>query len=491
MTAADYAPKWDLLIAGGTVVTPDRVALLDVAILDERIAAIAEPGRLSTACSKRAIDASGKLVIPGGIEPHAHCSFPFVYPWARGQDIVSAAPESVSRACAFGGTTTLIDFACWPGEGPLSTAVEQRDVLFRGYSHVDYSFHVVLFGMGSPPSVTAESISRGLIEQIGDVVASGFPSFKVWTTNTTSTRPAQKTDMGLLTEIMAEIAVSNGILAVHAEDDDIVMQRSRRAHETNDIDIARMPWVHPTLSEDLEFRRVIHLAEMIGGSIYLMHVSSANGVQAIAEAKDRSLPVYGETLHHYATFDSSHYRRQDGPLFHTYPSLQTAGDNVALWSALADGTLSTLATDAILCDRETKGHGRTIEDTVGGSPAVEERVTIAYSEGVKRRGMAISTWVDIVSTNAAKLFGLYPRKGAIAIGSDADIVIFDPTAERRFSAQELHEVDHSVWEGRNVTGRPLYTILRGKIVVEKGAMIGNPGDGQLLDSRHLDTSQPL
>lgn len=474
----------DLVVHGGRVVTTRGTGLWDVGVSGERIAVLAEPGSLPLDGVRR-VDATGKTVIPGGIEPHAHAAFRFVYPWAQRDGHRSAGPDEISRACAFGGTTTVMDFANWRPGGRLIDAIEERDALFRGSSHVDYTFHTVLVGMGTEGAAAerAVEIPLELIPQVRDVVAAGFSSVKVWTTNTTRTRARQMTDMGHVYGIMREIAAAGGVLAVHAEDDDLVMYMSRVLHAQGRTDARFLPEAHPRISEDLAFRRVIRLAEWTGAAVYFMHVSAKEGVEAVAAARAAGRPVYAETLHHYATFPASVYASEEGPLYHTYPSLKDPDDNEALWRGLREGTVQTVATDAILCGRALKLGGRTIEDTVGGSPAVEERLAVTYTEGVVKRGMSLERFVDVVSTNAARIFGMYPRKGAIAPGSDADIVVLDTSVRRRLSAGDLHAADHSVWEGREVHAWPATTVLRGKVIVEDGRMLGSPADGRLVGDR--------
>ncbi len=474
----------DVIIRGGQVVTPSGVGQWDVAIQGERIVAIGEPSGLPAEAG-RVIDATGKIVIPGGIEPHAHAAFRFVYPWAREAGHTAAFPDVMSRACAFGGTTTIVDFANWRQGGELADAIVHRDAIFKGNSYTDYTFHAVLVGMGTEGATPERGVEipLGLIGQVKDLVQSGFTTVKVWTTNTTLTRARQMTDFGHVLGIMEQLAAAGGVLAVHAEDEDIVMFMSRRLHEQGRIGTEFLPDAHPNLSEDLSFRRVIRLAEWTGAAIYLMHTSAKEGVQAVAEARGRGLPVYAETLHHYATFPRQVYQTPEGPLYHTYPSLKEQEDNEALWRGLVEGRVSTVGTDAILCSRELKLGGHTIEDTVGGNPAVEERLAITYTEGVAKRGMSLQRFVDVTSTNAAKILGMYPRKGVLAPGSDADIVLLDPTVRKQLELSDLHAVDHSVWEGWDIHAWPVLTMLRGKVIVENGKLVGEPTDGRLIGNR--------
>ena len=203
-------------------------------------------------------------------------------------------------------------------------------------------------------------------------------------------------------------------------------------------------------------------------------------VEAIGEARAKGLPVYGETLHHYASFNHKDYEKPEGALYHTYPSLKTEVDQAALWQGLLDGRLSTLATDELWTTREQKLRGQTIEDTTGGAEGVEARMGIGYSEGVIKRGMSLERYVDIT-----RLLGLYPRKGALAPGSDADIAIIDPNYHKNLELSDLHGADYSIWAGWEVHGWPVTTILHGEVVVENGKLTATKDNGLLL-SRKID-----
>lgn len=474
----------DLVVRGGQVVAPWGVGAWDVAVEGQTIVAIAEPGIL-TGDVARVVDASGKIVVPGAIEPHAHAALPLPYPGARDKKLRAASPDVISKACVFGGTTTIVDFANWRPGIRLAQAIEEKAPLYRGKSYVDYTFHVVLVGMGTEGSTPERGVSipLELIDQVPEVIQGGFTTIKVWTTNATTQRPRQMTDLGHVWAIMERVAAAGGVLAVHAEDEDIVTFMYRRLHAEGRTGTEFLHEAHSNLSEDLSFRRVIRLAEWTHCPVYLMHVSAREGVDAIAAARTQGLPVYGETLHHYASFTSEVYRRLEGPLYHTYPSLKSHEDAESLWRGLLEGPIATIATDVLFCPRPVKLGGRTIEDTVGGNAGTEERVGITWTEGVVKRGMSLARFVDVTSANAAKILGLYPRKGALQPGSDADIVVIDPNIEKRLSLADLHAADHSVWEGWEIHGWPVTTILRGKVVVEDGKLLGDLGDGILLGDR--------
>jgi dihydropyrimidinase len=474
----------DLVVRGGRVVTPWGVGAWDVAVQGEKIVAVAEPGTLGRDVG-RVIDAAGKIVVPGGIEPHAHAGLPLPYPGARERKVSAAPPDVISKAAVCGGTTTIVDFANWRPGLDLPGVITEKDAVYRNHSYADYTFHGVLVGMGTAGSTPERGVEvpLALIDQVPDLVKSGFNTVKVWTTNATTKRPRQMMDFGYVWAVMEKVAAAGGVLAVHAEDEDIVMFMYRRLHAEGRIGTEYLHEAHNTLSEDLSFRRTIRLAERTSCAIYLMHVSAKDGVDAIAEARHRGLPVYGETLHHYATFTSDVYKKPEGPLYHTYPSLKGPADGEALWHGLLNGELSTIATDVLFCPQEVKLAGHTIEDTVGGNAATEERVGITYTEGVVKRGMSLERFVDVTSANAAKICGMYPKKGAVAPGSDADLALIDPTIDRPLRLDDLHAADHSVWAGWRIRGWPVTTILRGKVVFENGTLLGTASDGRLIGDR--------
>jgi dihydropyrimidinase len=248
-----------------------------------------------------------------------------------------------------------------------------------------------------------------------------------------------------------------------------------------------MAEVHNTLSENLAFNRVIRLAENVeGAALYMMHTSAATGVRAIAEARSRGAPIYGETLHQYLLYKAEDYKRPGGQMFHTYPSLKFEEDQAALWAATDHGAIQVVATDELCCPLQVKLQGKKIDDTTGGNSGVEPRVAIIYSETVVKRGYGLSDFVGLVSTNAAKILGLYPRKGALAVGSDADVVLLDTRKKSVVHAADLHETDYTPWEGREVAAWPSTTILRGKVVVENGKFTGDLKDGQFVPRKVAD-----
>lgn len=454
----------DLLIQGGKVVIPAGVGIWDVAVRGEKIVAVAEPGTVASE-GARVIDASGKIVVPGGVEPHAHIGGP--------RQVERFGAEPVSRAAIFGGTTTVMDFASQPADGDLHTAIGEAQERWQGNAYTDYTFHPIF----------AKMVEPGVIAQIPEIVEAGFPSFKIFTTSIRPPGPGSQdayNDFGRLNEVMELTSEHGAMLMVHAEDDEMVNYNYSQAKERGLWDFWNMHLIHTNLSEDISFRRAISLAQVRNAAVYMVHVSAREGVDAIGEARDLGLPVYGETLHNYACFNAEWYKKPDGAKYHTYPSLKYEDDCWELWAGLLDGRLSAIATDLVATTLKFKMKGKTVADTVGGHNGIETRMGIAYSEGVVGRGMSLERFVDITSANPARIFGCYPQKGAIAAGSDADIAIIDPTVHKKLTLDDLHLDDYSVWEGWEIQGWPVTTVLRGKVMVEDGKLAGGPADGKLL-----------
>ena len=455
----------DSVIRGGQVVTPAGVGSWDIGIRGEKIVAIAEQGTLTDNVG-RIIDAKGKIVVPGGIEPHAHVAAPIM--GYAGME--TAPPDQVSRAALFGGTTTIADFAIqFPGRD-IFAAIEERNGRWQGQSYADYTYHCMLLGDISPEVMT----------QIPQVIDAGFPTFKIFTTNIRPNVTDRMARLGHVAAVMEEVTANNGLMVVHAEDDDIVQFLYRRLKEQGTYDWTNMHRAHTHMSEDISFRRIIRAAEWTGAAVYFVHVSAKEGVQAIREARGKGLPIYGETLHNYVSFTADDYQKPHGMKYHTYPSLKSEEDRQALWHGLLHGDLHTMATDEYCTTFELKVEGKNIDDVTGGHNGIETRLGITFTEGVSKRGMSLEQFVNITSTNAARLLGLYPRKGAIAPGSDADIVLIDPHMHKTLSMNDLHISDYSIWEGWEIQGWPVCTMLRGQVMVEDGRLHGNLGIGQLV-----------
>ena len=460
---------FDLVIRSDKVVTPAGVAACDLAIQGEKIVAVASIGSFSAETTKRVIDASGKIVMPGGIDPHVHLKWYTPHP--DGSVTVTDPPSVVGRAALYGGTTTMIDFVRWTHGKTIQQAIEDRHQDWSGQCQCDYSFHVMVEG-ALPPEIFA---------QLGEALRSGYPTVKMFTTDITPSRRGRMVDFGDIWEVFKVVAQEHGMCVIHGEDNDIVMHLYEKLIRENRTGFENMAEVHNAMSEDLSFRRVLGLAKNVPGiALYFMHVSAAFGVEAIREARARGMAVYGETLHQYLMYTSEDYKRPNGQMYHTYPSIKAQADQNALWAGTLDNTLHTVATDEVCCSLKVKTMGKRIDDTTGGNVGVEPRVSLMYSEMVGRRGYSLERFVDLVSSNAAKIMGLYPRKGALAAGADADITVLDPSRRFTLTKEMLHESDYSPWEGHEMLAWPVTTVLRGKVVVDGGQFFGDLKDGKFL-----------
>lgn len=468
----------DLLIHGGHVVTPFEEGVLDIGIAGEQIAFVAAPGTVS-AESAREIDATGKLVFPGGVEPHAHIHEPMHRGWTRGEEVWLQPPEGATRAALFGGTTTVISFAFMDvhveqREFDASVAVEHRTRIFAGRSHTDFAFHPVF--MGTPSDATMGSVA--------DAVADGTATFKFFTTDLTTTQAGIRLDYGSARTLLAECARLGAVAMVHAEDDDLIKYMEAKLRREGRTELRNVHLVHTNAGEEIAVRTVARLAREAGAALYVAHVCGRPALEAIAELRAEGDPVYGEALHNCMCFSLENYDEPDGAKYHIGMGLRPPEDGQALWGALRDGRLSTLATDEYTTSYGVKMAGTDIESTPGGHVGIETRGIVGLSEGRQRHGFTLRRFVEVFATNPARVTGLYPRKGVIAPGSDADLVLWDPDVERTITLDDLHhDGDYSPWEGWRVRGWPVATILRGNVVVEDGRLLGSPGDGRFVKRR--------
>jgi dihydropyrimidinase len=452
----------DLAIVGATVVSPVGVRLADIGISGSRIAQLALPGSLDAAGAP-VIDAGGLIALPGGIDPHIHT---IRAPGQPGQ-----GREAISRAAVYGGMTTIIDFARpGPAGGSVLDQVLRTTEEWAGTCYANYAFHVIF----------NDQFDDAQLDEIPELIRAGFPSFKVFTTNM---RPGQlmRTSGGTLYEIMRHASAHGGIVDVHGEDDETVMHQYRKHFAAGKTDLVHMAEVHNVMSEDLSFHHVLRMSSHVPGTpVYFHHVTARAGVEAIREWRARGLPVYGETLLPLAFVTSDAYAEPDGVKYHLYPSLKSADDMAALWEGIADGTIHTFGTDGACPTHAEKMASRTIDGAFGGVTGVEPKLALLYTELVERRGLGLTRLAQVTSENAARIFGLFPRKGAIAVGSDADIVLLDPDDERTVAVDAMHEGDFSPWEGRRVRGWPSHTIVNGRLCVERGTFVKDEMTGEFV-----------
>src|ERR1700730_7794497 len=304
---------FDLIVTGGKAVMPSGSAEpADIGVSGGKIAAVGAPGSLADTGTARIVDASNQIVIPGGVDPHIHCSSPIPFP-GRNEDLLSAPPEQVSRAALHGGTTTLLDFAPCASDQPLPQSIELRQREWAGACYCDYGFHLLL--MSHP--------SQGVLGALPEAIQAGHASAKMFSTDIRPNRLGRMVQFGDIWEVLKILAAAGGVAAIHAEDNDIVMHMYEKLIREDRASFENMAEVHNTLSEDLSFNRVIRLAENVeGAALYMVHVSAATGVAAVPASRANGFPIYAEPLQQYLLYNAEDYKRPGGQMFHTYPSLK-------------------------------------------------------------------------------------------------------------------------------------------------------------------------
>ena len=454
----------DLLIKGGQVVSPDDTLTLDVGVRGGRIVSLMEPEEAPLEAA-RTIDATGKYLIPGGIDAHVHFGMRF-------PAFTFQSPYHGTVAAACGGTTTIMDFA-WqqtPRNG-LMQAIEEKLGEMKE-SVIDYALHAIMSG-----ELTLEEI-----EEIPEAIAAGVPTIKMFSCFPGGSGiPGFMVDDGRMWGVFEQLAKHDGMAVLHVEGQCICEQATRKLYREGRTEFKYAAEGRPNIAEETALRRMLVLSRWTGASLYFVHLAAKESVVAVAEARSQGMSAYGEVLNHYLNFTSDDYSRPNGVIYHNYPPLKYSEDREALWRGVKDGTLSVVATDDGTVPFDIKMMGQKVDNMVGGNNGVETRMMIMYSEGVVKGRITINEMVAATSTKVAKLFGMYPRKGIILPGSDADMVILDPAERRRLSLQNLHsDCDYTVWEGWEVQGFPIITIARGKVVFEDGKFLGTRGAGEYI-----------
>jgi len=454
--------SFDTIIRNGSVVTATDTYVADVAISNAKIAAIGKD--LPSQNTAHLIDASEKLVLPGGIDVHTHLDMPF------GGTTSADDFETGTRAAAFGGTTTLIDFAIQYKGQPLRQAFDTWMSKASNKAVCDYAFHCIV-----------TDVSGGQLSEMNDLVHEGVTSFKLFM----AYPGVFMLDDGSIFKALQTTSKNGGLVCMHAENGsaiDVIVQQALAEGK-------KAPKYHaltrPTTAEAEATARAIALAEMAGAPIYIVHLSCNDALEKVREARDRGLPVYAETCPQYLylsieNFDAPGF---EGAKYVFTPPLREKWHQEKLWNGLKCDHLQVVSTDHCpFCFKEQKELGRDDFTKIpNGGPGIEHRMSLIYSGGVASGRFSVNRFVELVSTTPARLFGLYPRKGTIAVGSDADLVMFDPKRKHTISANTHHmRVDYSMFEGIQVTGMPDVVLSRGKVVVEGEKFLGRAGQGEFL-----------
>ena len=449
------------LIANGKVVTAVGTYSADVLIEDEKIIQI---GRNLTTENVQLIDAAEKYVMPGAIDVHTHLDTP----WGTGYTTVDDwRSGSIGAAC--GGTTTIIDFALQKEGQSLKESIDEWHSRSEGKSVVDYGFHAMVMDLN-------EQVLADIPQLIDE---EGISSFKVFM----AYKGIVQADDETLLKTMITASEHGGLVMVHAENGDAIQVLQDRFAAAGNLGVEFWPQSRPPELEAEAAHRAITLAGLIDAPLYIVHISSALTVEEVARGRERGIQVYGETCPQYLLLDETKYLQSDGAKWVMAPPLRNASNQEHLWRGLAVGNLHTVATDHSAWP--LKGFkDQSLDDfrhMIQGAPGIEERPASIYTYGVGGGHISLNRFVEIISTMPAKLFGLYPQKGDIAVGSDADIVVWDPKASWTLGLNQIHgNTDYSTFEGLEVQGAPSIVISRGRILVRDREYIGSEGGGKFL-----------
>jgi len=449
------------VIRNGRIVTAVDDYSADLLIEDGKIAMIAKTIDVE---ADRVIDAKGRLVIPGGIDPHTHMELPF------GGTFASDDFETGTIGAAHGGTTTIIDFAVQSRGQSLNQAIDTWMAKAEGKTSIDYGFHLICTDL--PDERLPEM--RAMIDQ-------GITSFKLFM----AYPGVFLVDDATIYKAMQTAGANGGLICMHAENgvviDAIVKQALAQGHTA--------PKYHaltrPTKAEAEGVHRAIAIADMAEAPVYIVHLSSSDALDEVTRARDAGINAYAETCPQYLFLDYSVYEKPgfEGAKWVMTPPIREKWNQEKLWRGLKFNDLQVVSTDHCpFCFKEQKELGRDDFSKIpNGGPGVEHRMSLIYNGGVVQGRISVNRFVELTSTAAAKIFGLFPRKGTIAVGSDADIVIFDPDEEMTISAETHHmRVDFSCYEGMRVRGVTKTVLSRGELVIEEGEYVGRRGHGSFL-----------
>ena len=452
--------QFDLLIKGGTVVTSALQMRADVGIQGEKIAALGTD--LSSLQARRTLDATGKLVLPGAIDVHNHFQLPFC-------GTVSADDfENGTRSAAMGGVTTALDFAIQGAGMTIMETVAARRAEADPKVCIDYGLHA---------GITAWNEDRR--REIPEIIAAGLPTFKMFMIY--KSQGWQSTDDDIFAALR-ETARFGGMVGLHAENNDLIDMLIAEAVERGELGCTSHAITRPDFTESEAIIRAIQLAQGTGGQLYIFHMTTGKAARAVAEARVRGVRVHAETGPQYLLLSDELFARKDGHHFATCPPIRKEADQEALWSGLAREEVEVLATDTCTFTSEQKAMWEDdFRKIPFGMPGIETLLPLTHSEGVLKGRFSLGHMVRLLCENPARLFGMYPDKGTLAVGTDADLIVFDPELSITIAAKTLtSNCDYSPYEGRKATGWPVHTVVRGRPVVVDREFVGEPGYGRFI-----------
>ncbi len=452
------------LITNGTIVTADGSYVADILVDGETIAGIgAGLAQMANATAEETIDATGKYVIPGGIDVHTHMELPF------GGTFAKDTFETGTRAAAFGGTTSIVDFAVQSRGKSLREGLDAWHAKAEGNAVIDYGFHMIM-----------SDVNDDTLKEMDTLVDEGVPDFKLFT----AYPGVFFSDDGAIFRAMQQTGRNGGLIMMHAENGlaiDVIAADTVAAGVTDPIGhgLARY-----SVLEGEATNRVIRLAQAAKVPVYIVHLSAMEALNAVRMARDEGLPAFAETCPQYLFLSLDDLGNGfNGAKFVCSPPLRTEDHQPELWKGLVKDDLQVVSTDHCPFDfhgQKDLGKGD-FRKVPNGLPGVEDRMDLLHDGGVVAGKITKERWVEITSTAPARLFGMYPKKGAIAVGSDADLVVYDPNRKRTISAKSHHmDVDYSCYEGRTVQGASDIVLSRGSVVVRNGEFTGRKGHGTFL-----------
>lgn len=457
--------EYDLIIKNGMIVTAGEEYTADIGILDGKIACISN--ELNE--GKKIVDAKGKYVVPGAIDIHTHIDAPL-----HGSKTMDDWYEG-TRSAAYGGVTCVVDYPIQAAGQTLRQVIDDSIKKAEKKAVLDYSFS---------PVITERT--NAVYNEIPELIKEGFPLFKVFMAYAFRARDEE------LIKLLDVISGAGGILGVHAENDWAIEYITNKMLAQGKTEPIYHCLSRPPVTEEEATGRIIRLAEMVGAPVLIVHVSARGALKEIENARNRGQQVYAETCPHFLILDQEVYNQpiEHAAKFVVTPPIRTDEHRRALWEGLYSGAVSLVSSDHCAFSLKEKlrlGTGA-FNKIPHGAPGIETRVPILFSEGVNKKRITINRFVELVSTNPAKIAGLYPKKGTIALGCDADIVIIDPEKEMRISVDTLHGVcDFTPFEGFTVKGCPCTVIAGGKIAVLDDKLYAQAGDGALAKRTQFKT----
>jgi dihydropyrimidinase len=457
-----------ILIKKGRVVTASNVFLADVFIENEKIAEI---GTNLIFNADKVIDATNKLVVPGGIDAHTHLDMPL------GNIFSTDDFESGTIAAAFGGTTSIIDFAIQSRNQSLFEAQNTWHKKATGKAVIDYGLHMII-----------SDVNDSSLCEMDKLVGEGITSFKLFMAYPNSLM----LDDSSIFKVMRRAKNNGALIMMHAENGLAIVELTKQALEQKQTEPIFHALTRPSVLEGEATERTIALAKTAGVPCYIVHVTCIEALDAIRKAKANNQLVLSETCPHYLLLDESYLGKEnfEGAKYVVSPPLRPAYHQEKLWQGLVDYSLDAISTDH--CPFNFKGDKELgwydFTKIPNGGPGIENRLQLTFNYGVKTEKFSSSLWVELNSTNPAKIFGMYPQKGEIAVGSDADIVIWNPDIEHTISSSTHHmNVDYNMFEGFKVTGNAETVISRGEVIIENNKFFGKPGRGKFI-KRHTFTT---